>query len=155
MTIGDIRWMSWWMPPSSFSALSSSAAEAPNSEVVFPVTILPSWSCMATAGPPVDSARWFAACTTGRSASEIPSCFMRSSSLYTSDLSASPWRFAHLVLKYLRMTSCLEASHTASSSVMHNPAILTPISVGLLYGEVPSIFSRIALSTGNISISLL
>ena len=53
------------------------------------------------------------------------------------------------------MISLLAARLTAWSSTMQFPAMLTPMSVGDLYGDFPEISERIALRTGKISMSLL
>ena len=81
MMMGEIRWMSFWMPPRAFRALSSAAAEAPSREEVLPVTTRPSGSWMAAAGIPVSSALARAAWITGRSAGETSALFIKSSTL--------------------------------------------------------------------------
>ena len=71
MTPGAMRGSFLSIPASALRALISAAEEAPSSEVVLPVTMRPSFSSMATAGPPLSSAFLSAAATTGLSAEEI------------------------------------------------------------------------------------
>ena len=100
------------------SAFIKQADDAPSSELVLPVMILPSGSSIATAGPPVASARASAAPTTGRSFAPMSSEFMISSILRISEGSERPWRTAQAAAYQRRMISCLEASRQASSSKM-------------------------------------
>ena len=67
MTMGEIKWMSFWMPPRAFRALSRAAELAPSRAEVLPVTMRPSGSWMAAAGRPVSSARSMAGPMTARS----------------------------------------------------------------------------------------
>ena len=56
MAAAETRSISWSMPASFFSALSSAEAAAPSSGPVLPVMTVPSDSSMAAAGaPPVFS----------------------------------------------------------------------------------------------------
>jgi hypothetical protein len=71
------------MPASFFSAFSRSAADAPSREEVLPVTMVPSCSWIAAAGPSVSSAFVLAATITGRLAGVRFACFISTSSLCT------------------------------------------------------------------------
>ena len=106
------------MPARALSAFIRQADDAPSSELVLPVMIRPSGSSIATAGPPVSSARFSAASTTGRSFAPMSSEFMMSSILRISDGSDRPWRTAQAAAYQRRMISCFEASQHASSSKM-------------------------------------
>ena len=69
----------------TFRAFSSAAEEAPSSEEVLPVTIVPSFSWMASAGSPVRSATSSAAGTEARLDTSMESVRISSLSLLISD----------------------------------------------------------------------
>ena len=78
---GEINaWLSG-IPASAFKAFKSNAADAPRSEDVFPVIILPSASSIAVAGTPDSSAFLRAAAITGRFSTVTLACFKSSSIL--------------------------------------------------------------------------
>ena len=118
ITPGAIRGSFLSMPASAFTALSRQADAAPSRAEVLPVTMSPSGSSMATAGPPVASARSSAAATTGRSPAPIPSKFISSSIFFTSAGSDRPCREDTAAAYQRRRISCLEAPRQTSSSVM-------------------------------------
>ena len=142
-------------PDTPFKAFINNADAAPSRFPVFPVTTLPSGSCIAPAGFPVVSAFNSAAERAGERLAVIPALLM-SISILLSPQSSTPVLFCSTAAeKYLRTISLLDASRHASSSTIAYPAIFTPISVGLLYGLSPAIFSIIERNTGNISTSRL
>ena len=157
--------MSFWMPASFLMALSTIAAVATILREDLPVTMLPSGSCIADTTTfsylcgfcaLLISAYSSAAATAGLSYLEAPTSSI--SSLHLSRVAASivPFLYEHSAIRYLRMISCLAASLQTASSVMANPHLFTPMSVGDLYpSSDPVIAWRILLSTGNASTSLL
>ena len=92
MTPGAMRGSFLSIPARALTALSRQAEEAPRREEVLPVTMRPSLSSSATAGPPVFSAFSRAAATTGRSSGVRPREFMMSSIFLTSLGSEVPRR---------------------------------------------------------------
>ena len=103
---------------------------APRSELVFPVTILPSGSSSAVAGSPVCTAFSLAASMTGLPEVSMPVCSIKSSIFCASSGNPSPFATLQRASKYRRMISLREASCTASQSTMQLPAMFTPMSVG-------------------------
>ena len=143
------------MPAYSFKTFIRHAAAAPRRSDVFPVMIRPSSISIAVAGCPVSSARRSAGRRTLRSSGVTCACLSSSSCLYSSFGEAFPFLTFTALSKYLRIISCFAASLQTASSEIANPAMLTPMSVGDLYGHSPIIPSKICCSTGKISTSLL
>ena len=123
------------MPAYSFKTFIRHAAAAPRRSDVFPVMIRPSSISIAVAGCPVSSARRSAGRRTLRSSGVTCACLSSSSCLYSSFGEAFPFLTFTALSKYLRIISCFAASLQTASSEIANPAMLTPMSVGDLYGE--------------------
>ena len=71
MIFGDIKGMISLILPNFFKAFNNAAELAPNKDVVFPVTMVPSGNSMATAGAFVSSALVSAGFTQARSSGMI------------------------------------------------------------------------------------
>ena len=110
---------------------------------------------MAAAGACVRRASFSVGPTTARSVALTPSELMSRAIL--SDSSGSSWsRLSSTRAAYQRrITSCREAARHTASSEMQDPTMLTPMSVGDLYGDSPRIRSNRRFSTGKISTSRL
>jgi len=135
--VGEIRRASSSMPARIFRALSIIAEDAVRSADALPVTSLPSGSSAQTAGLSDSEASLLTVTTAFLLSGDIPALFIRASTRRTSSSSARPSLRSLKTPKYLLEISFRDASHTAASSVMQFPAMLTPMSVGDLYGDSP------------------
>src|SRR5699024_12686586 len=103
-----------------------------------PASSVRSYSRRALDGYPVRCATSAAGATTARSARDLPTRVMITSMRDDTVWSAvSIRRSAPRALYHRRMISWFAASAHTASSLIQCPAILTPLSVGDLYGEVP------------------
>ncbi len=137
--LGGRRCMASGMFAKCLTTLRTNAEAACIRGEFFPVTIVPFPNSMAApqympSFPlpffSASIAACLAGCTTIRSLGVASRSSSKSSTLWTVSLSTNPMAYSQAYLKYRRIISWIAAFLTVSSSMIPNPARLTPMSVG-------------------------